>query len=167
MEDFFKMKGEETLYQLLLTLQTGDETPLLMNTIVTIATMYKNTISLSDYSTSQQVLKSLLDRMQTARSSQFKKKLLYSMNTMIAGKKAMGEFFIQQEGVSLIEQFILGSDVELKRKGLAVYMNLLQMFEENPVVATSNVCSQALADLTARENQEDYPLLQAYFELFK
>lgn len=161
------MRGEETLYQLFSTLRTGAETPLLMNTIVTLATMYKNTISLEDFSTSKQVLKSLLELMQTAPSSQFKKKLLYAMNSMIAGKKVMGEFFIQQEGVSMIEQCILGSDVELKRKGLAVYINLLQMFEDSPIVATSNVCSQALVDLTARENQEEYPLLQAYFELFK
>lgn len=166
-EDFLKMKGEDTLFRLLTVLQQGDETPLLMNTVVTIATMYKNSISLSDFTTSKQVMEVLLRLLDRTSSGPFKKKLLYSMNIMMATKPEMGSFFLEQKGVHRLEQVVLGADVELKKKGLEMYRNLLQMFEKNPQVATSNICSQALQDLTAGELKEDYPLLQAYVELFK
>lgn len=167
MEDFLKMKGEAVLFELLTKLQRMEEKELFMATAVTMATVYKNSISLTDYSTCQKVLRILLESLSATLSSPLDKKALYSINIIITNKPALGQFFIKENGVSLLEQFILGSDKDLKRKSLEVYRHLLQMFVDEPRLATSNICSQTLLDLTATENREEYPLVQSYLELLK
>lgn len=161
------MKGEAVLYELLTKLQSMEENQMLMATAVTMATAYKNSVSLTDYSTCQKVLKILVETLSANLSSPLNKKALYAINIIITNKPELGRFFIKENGVSLLEQFILGSDKDLKRKSLDIYSHLLQMFIDEPRLATSNICSQTLLDLTATENREEYPLVQSYLELLK
>lgn len=161
------MKGEAVLYELLTKLQSMEENQLFMATAVTMATVYKNSVSLTDYSTCQKVLRILVETLSANLSSPLNKKVLYAINIIITNKPELGRFFIQENGVSLLEQFILGSDKDLKRKSLDIYSHLLQMFIDEPRLATSNICSQTLLDLTAAENREEYPLVQSYLELLK
>ena len=161
------MKGEETLYQFLLLLKDHKDLPLFQSTITLLATIYKNTISLTDFTTSKAVLTILIDSLSQPLSITVEKKYLYAINILLAGKKEMGNAFIEHDGMKIIEKVILGQEIELKRKGLTLYKSLVMMFGKNPVLATSNICSQTLLDLTAVENQEDYPLIQAYLELLR
>ena len=109
----------------------------------------------------------LIDSLSQPLSITVEKKYLYAINILLAGKKEMGDAFIEHDGMKIIEKVILGQEIELKRKGLTLYKSLVMMFGKNPVLATSNICSQTLLDLTAVENQEDYPLIQAYLELLR
>ena len=161
------MKGEETLYQFLLLLKDHSDLPLFQSTISLLATVYKNTISLTDLTTSKAVLNILINSLSQSLPVAVEKKYLYAINILLAGKKEMGDAFIEHDGMKIIEKVILGQEIELKRKGLTLYKSLVMMFGKNPVLASSNICSQTLLDLTAVENQEDYPLIQAYLELLR
>ena len=161
------MKGEETLYQFLLLLKDHSDLPLFQSTISLLATMYKNTISLTDLTTSKAVLNILINALSQSLPVAVEKKYLYAINILLAGKKEIGEAFLAHDGMQIIEKVILGQEKELKRKGLALYKSLVLMFGKSPVLATSNICSQTLLDLTAIENQEDYPLVQSYLELLR
>lgn len=167
MEDFLKMGGEAMLTQLVDILKDEEETPLLMNVMVTVATMYKNSISLTDFTSCKLVLQTMMQCLSKPISKQFEKKLLYAMNIIIANKPEMGESFLNQNGISILVKYILGSDKDLKRKSLGLFKSLLRMFETDHSVATSNICSQTLLDLTSADSAEDYPLIQSYFELLQ
>ena len=168
-ENFLKLGGEAVLVDVLNSIKTNGETPLLTNVIVTIATMYKNTISLQDYSTASAVLSSILalTKDTSSCSLQFLKKLLYSINIIISNKPQLGKQFLDSAGMKVLIDFILGNQNDLKRKSLEIYRNLFQMFDENPLLSTSNICTQTLIDLTELANREDYPLIQSYLELLK
>ena len=131
--------------------------------------MYKNSISLQDFSAASTVLSDIIALTKNTPSSslQFLKKLLYSINIIISNKPQLGKQFLDSAGMKVLIDFILGNQNDLKRKSLEIYRNLFLMFDENPLLSTSNICTQALIDLTEWSNREDYPLIQSYLELLK
>ena len=145
-EDFVKMKGEALLLSALSVLTSQPSVPAatVAEAIVTVATLYKNAVSITDLTPCQTALKTILPYTDSSEPL-LRKKAFYALNVMVGKNAAMG------------------GDAEAKKKALQLYRALGQYFPQRPELSTINVCSKLLQDLTHEEGA--YELLEAYMQL--
>ena len=168
MEDLLKMNGEELLVKVFVQLASISEVnqDLLKESIVTIATLYKNALSIHDVSLCEEVMKSLL-KLASSPEETMQRKVYYAMSVIIAKYPEMAEFFVKNDGVSLLEQAVSSSTGDQKRRALQMYGRLLALFPTTPSLSTVNVCSQCMEDLTSEQWKTSNLLLESYLELLK
>ena len=167
MEDLLKMGGESLLVETLVTLSTSNApTPLLADSVVAVSTLYKNAISISDLSLCEKALGILME-LSTSSDESLQRKSFFGINAIVSHFRPMAERFIEKDGIRLVEQGILSEDLERKKKALLLYSNLLAQFPTQPALSTSNVCSQAMQDLTSVEWESQYALVEAYLNLLQ
>ncbi|KAK8831246.1 hypothetical protein WA577_003416 [Blastocystis sp. JDR] len=162
-EDFVKMKGEALLLSALSALTSQPSVPAatVAETIVTVATLYKNAVSITDLTPCQTALKTILPYTDSSEPL-LRKKAFYALNVMVGKNAAMAEAFVASGGVRVLEA-AMGGDAEAKKKALQLYRALGQYFPQRPELSTINVCSKLLQDLTHEEGA--YELLEAYMQL--
>ena len=87
-EDFVKMKGEALLLSALSALTSQPSVPAatVAETIVTVATLYKNAVSITDLTPCQTALKTILPYTDSSEPL-LRKKTFYALNVMV-GKNA-------------------------------------------------------------------------------
>ena len=158
------MKGEALLLSALSALTSEPSVPAATTAeaIVTVATLYKNALSITDMAPCQTALETILPY--TASSEPLlRKKAFYAINVMVSKNAAMAEAFVKSGGVRVLEA-AMGGDAEGKKKALQLYRALGQYFPQRPELSTINVCSKMLQDLTHAE-EGAYELLEAYMQL--
>ena len=162
-EDFVKMKGEALLLSALSALTSQPSVPAatVAEAIVTVATLYKNAVSITDLTPCQTALKTILPYTDSPEPL-LRKKAFYALNVMVGKNAAMAEAFVASGGVRVLEA-AMGGDAEAKKKALQLYRALGQYFPQRPELSTINVCSTLLQDLTHEEGA--YELLEAYMQL--
>jgi len=162
------MKGEELLAKMFVQLASmpAVNQDLLKESIVTIATLYKNALSIQDLSFCEEVMKCLL-KLGTSQEETIQRKVYYAMSVIIAKYPEMAEFFLKHDGVSLLEQAVSSSTEDQKKRALQMYGRLLALFPTTPSLSTVNVCSQCMEDLTSEQWKMNNLLLESYLELLK
>lgn len=162
------MKGEEVLVKVFVQLANMSvvSQDLLKESIVTIATLYKNALSISDLSLCEEMMNCLL-KLAVSKEENIQRKVYYAISVVIAKYPEMAEFFLKHEGVSYLEQAVSSSSEDQKRRALQMYGRLLVLFPTTPSVSTLNVCSQCMEDLTSDQWQTNNLLLESYLELLE
>lgn len=144
----------------------------LKESIVTVATLYKNAFSIASSSLTLcteaiQSLMTLMHNEMMRENDQVVRKLFYALSVITNKYPAMGEFFLQNNGVVVLEQAVASSSDDMKRRALQMYRQLFQQFTTLPSLSTINVCSQCMEDLTDSKWRENIPLLEAYAEFLR
>ena len=157
------MKGEELLVKVFVQLASmpAVNQDLLKESIVTIATLYKNALSIQDLSFCEEVMKCLL-KLGASQEEMIQRKVYYTMSVIIAKYPEMAEFFLEYDGVSLLEQAVSSSTEDQKRRALQMYGRLLALFPTTPSLSTVNVCSQCMEELTSEQWKTHNLLLESY-----
>ena len=165
MEDFRKLCGEELAVQTLLQVAAIPDvsTELLKDSVVVVATLYKNALSVSDLSLCEQALRSLLSLANYADET-LQRKVFFALTVIVDRFPPMAEFFTQHGGVALLEQAVASGETTRKERALQMYRWLLALFPRQPALSTVNVCSRCMEDLT---RSPENSLLQAYVELLQ
>ena len=161
------MGGESLLVNSLVALASSNApSSLLAASVVSVSTLYKNALSISDLSLCDQALQILMD-LSSSSDESLQRKSFFGINAIVSHFKPMAERFIEQNDIHLVEQSVLSDDVERKKKGLLLYRTLLSQFPTQPALSTANVCSQAMQDLTSVEWESHYALVESYFKLLQ
>lgn len=164
-----KMKGEELLAKMFVQLASmpAVNQDLLKESIVTIATLYKNALSIQDLSFCEEVMKCLL-KLGTSQEETIQRKVYYAMSVIIAKYPEMAEFFLKHDGVSLLEQAVSSSTEDQKKRALQIYGRLLALFPTTHSLSTVKQCVlQCMEDLTSEQWKMNNLLLESYLELLK
>ena len=166
------MDGESLLVQTFRQLISLPSPPVevLKESIVVIATLYKNALSIPSLTLCSETLQSLMALMsnpQIQSNEQVQRKVFYALNILTSKYTAMSEFFVQNNGVVLLERAMATPSGDEKRRALQMYRQLFRQFPTHPSLSTINVCSQCMEDLTSTEWRENTPLLEAYAEFLQ
>ena len=166
------MDGESLLVQTFRQLISLPSPPVevLKESIVILATLYKNALSIPSLTLCSETLQSLMTLMgnpQTQGNEQVQRKVFYALNIITSKYPVMGEYFVQNNGVVLLERVMTAPSGDEKRKALQMYRQLFRQFPTLPSLSTINVCSQCMEDLTSTEWRENTPLLEAYVEFLQ
>lgn len=158
------MKGEALLLSALSALTSQPSVPAapIAEAIVTVATLYKNAVSITDFVPCSTAMKAILPYTSSAEPL-LRKKAFYALNVMVSKNEAIAEAFVAMGGVRVLEA-AMGGDAEAKKKALQLYRALGQYFPQRPELSTINVCSKMLQDLT-HEKEGAYELMEAYMQL--
>ena len=158
------MGGEPLLLSTLSTLTSLSTLPAeaTADAIVAVATLYKNTVSITNLTSCQTALSMILPYTH-AEEALLRRKAFYAVNVIVSKYAAMAEFFVESGGVRVLEDAMSG-DADGKKKALQLYRGLLRYFPSRPELSTINVCSKMLQDVTLVKEGE-YELVEAYMQL--
>ena len=96
MEDLLKMGGESLLVDSLVTLSSSSKAPssLLATSIVSVSTLYKNALSISDLSLCEKALNVLMD-LSSSSDESLQRKSFFGINAIVSHFKPMAARFIE------------------------------------------------------------------------
>ena len=165
MEDFRKLQGESLAVQTLQEVAALPDvsTELVKDSVLVVATLYKNALAVSDFSLCEQALQTLLS-LADAGDETLQRKVFFALTVLVDRFPPMAEFFTQRGGVALLERAVTSGPTAQKERALQMYRRLLALFPRRPALSTVNVCSRCMEDLTASPANS---LLQAYVELLQ
>ena len=129
MEDLLKMGGESLLVDSLVTLSSSSSkvpSSLLAASIVSVSTLYKNALSISDLSLCEKALNVLMD-LSSSSDESLQRKSFFGINAIVSHFKPMAERFIEHSSRAVPRaarvvygQCVLAGDAGSHERGMGV-----------------------------------------------